>query len=91
MRKYRSLTNPDGSTHSAKQHVNPYYGKRGADWVQNSNASLFSANHERTQNNGWRHVETWFSRSVKIAIWVLIGAVVMVVVGFIIYALALGL
>ncbi|MCG0738757.1 hypothetical protein IMAU70004_01809 [Lactiplantibacillus plantarum] len=51
MRRYQPLTKSNGRVpHSLNHNTNPYYGQHGADWVKDTNASLFNAQHEHLQS-----------------------------------------
>lgn len=91
MRLYHPLTKPDGRVQRSKnQNTNPYFGKRGAEWVKDSNASLYSAQREHT-NRDWRQVQHRVNRTTLNVIWTIVAILVMIVIGFVIYAIALGL
>ncbi|MFB9770246.1 hypothetical protein [Lactiplantibacillus modestisalitolerans] len=89
MRQYRPLTKPDGRVaRSQADHVNPYYGQRGADWIKNTNASLFNAQHEPTQTK--TRFEQRVSRATRNVLLGSLATVGMLIGGFIVYALAIN-
>ncbi|RRK10814.1 hypothetical protein D1831_05800 [Lactiplantibacillus garii] len=90
MRLYKPLTKPDGRVHSTgERHTNPYYGKRGADWVKDTNASLYNAQHEHSQAR--LHLEHRVSQITRNVIFTVLAILGMIVGGFIIYSIALSL
>lgn len=90
MRRYQPLTKSDGRVpHSISHNTNPYYGQRGADWVKNTNASLFNAQHERSQTK--LHVEQRVSHNVHQLLWLIVAVIAMLVGGFILFSLAINI
>ncbi|WEZ94945.1 hypothetical protein P3T69_02450 [Lactiplantibacillus plantarum] len=64
MRRYQPLTKSNGWVpHSLNHNTNPYYGQHGADWVKDTNASLFNAQHEHLQSKS--HVERRVRHNVR--------------------------
>ncbi|AVK60834.1 hypothetical protein C5Z25_03290 [Lactobacillus sp. CBA3605] len=88
MQLYKPLARHDGRTDRHRS-INPYYGKNGADWVKNANASLFNAQHDHSQAK--LHLQYRFGRAAYNVLWLVIAILVMLVGGFIIYSLALNL
>ncbi|WP_338208846.1 hypothetical protein [Lactiplantibacillus paraxiangfangensis] len=90
MRLYKPLTKPDGRVqHTGARHTNPYYGKRGAEWVKDTNASLYNAQHEHSQSR--YDIERRVSRMTRYTVFTVLIVLAMIIVGFIIYSIALSL
>lgn len=90
MRLYKPLTKPNGRVlRSVNHHTNPYYGQRGANWVRDTNASLFNAQHEASQTR--LHLEHRFYQVTHNVLWLVLATVAMVLGGFIIYSIALNI
>lgn len=89
MRRYQPLTKPDGRVpHSTSHHTNPYYGTHGADWVKNTNASLFNA--KQTHSLAKRETEQRVSQRARQLLWLVLAIIAMVLGGFILFSLAIN-
>jgi len=90
MRLYQPLTKSNGRVpHHVKVRNNPFYGIHGADWVKNESASLFNAEHEHAQPHN--HVQQRVRRLSRKVLWSILAVIGMLVVGFILYSLAINL
>ncbi|CAM3279277.1 hypothetical protein [Lactiplantibacillus plajomi] len=90
MRQYKPLTKTDGRVHNSSQdHANPFYGQRGADWIKNTNASLFNAQREQAHRQPSHKKQV--QRVLRNVLLIIVAVVVMVVGGFFLYSLALSL
>jgi len=89
MRRYQPLTNPNGRVpRSTNQTANPYYGQRGADWIKDTNASLFNAQHERSQTK--LHLERQVNQITHRILKIILAILTMLVGGFILFSLAIN-
>ncbi len=89
MRRYQPFTNPNGRVlRSTNQTTNPYYGQRGADWIKDTNASLFNAQHEHSQAKS--HFEYHVTNVTHHIVWAIVAILAMLVGGFILYSLAIN-
>ncbi|KRL48002.1 hypothetical protein [Lactiplantibacillus paraplantarum] len=90
MRRYQPSPKSNGRVHHSISHnTNPYYGQRGADWVKNTNASLFNAQHERSQAKN--HVERQVRHSMRQVLWVVVAIITMLLGGFILFSFAINI
>lgn len=90
MRLYQPLTKSNGRVpRSGKAHNNPFYGVHGADWVKNESASLFNAEHEHAQPHYQLHQR--LGRTTKMLLWATLVVIGMLIIGFILYSLAINL
>lgn len=90
MRRYQPLTKSNGrAPHSLNHNTNPYYGQHGADWVKDTNASLFNAQHEHLQSKS--HVERRVRHNVRQVLWVVVAILAMLLGGFILFSLAINI
>ena len=89
MRRYQPLTNPNGRVlRSTNQTTNPYYGQRGADWIKDTNASLFNAQHEHSQTK--LHLERQVNQITHRILKIILAILAMLVGGFILFSLAIN-
>lgn len=89
MRLYQPLTKHNGRVpRSGKVRNNPFYGIHGADWVKNESASLFNAEHEQAQPHHQLHRRV--GQTTRKILWAMLIVIGMLIIGFILYSLAIN-